>query len=164
MQFFPFLSETYVSAFSKDEIKEKLYPFIKSNDTPDISPTERIYFQSKTNKEFLFEGWISDSQFRICQYTGFPEQFVPMIYGKIEATSKGCILFLDYRLLKATLFFWIMGIFIFGIIGIIFLFIERNMSSFFLMMLFFLGTYSVLMLNFIQKVKISKQLIKKILE
>lgn len=64
-------------------------------------------------------GWVKGDHFQITSRARRPNAFVPIATGRIEPTSTGCIVFLDYRLLPPTRFylvFWSVVILLSGTI------------------------------------------------
>ncbi|MDN4166798.1 hypothetical protein QWY31_14900 [Cytophagales bacterium LB-30] len=90
----------------------------------------------KVEKEYVeqaheghwFHGWIgSNFRFTISRRTKHVEHFLPLISGSIEPTSKGCIVFIRYRLFFGTrllLFLWLL---VTGSMALLFTFQEKNL-------------------------------------
>lgn len=56
-----------------------------------------------------FTGWVKADEFSVSISLQRPNSFVPLLTGKIEPTSGGCIVFMHYRLFPSTriyLLFW----------------------------------------------------------
>ena len=66
-----------------------------------ISTSEKTLLQHD-EIELLFSGWVLPDRFRITLRARRPNHFQPLVTGKIETTSTGCILFLRYRLFPMT--------------------------------------------------------------
>jgi hypothetical protein len=47
-------------------------------------------------------GWIKDDRFQLMVRQRRPNSFTPVIEGKIDPTSSGCIIFLSYKLMPVT--------------------------------------------------------------
>lgn len=78
---FPSLTETLVLPLAGDEVERRVGEGIE-------------------NKRFL--GVIEGTRFRLSPYVIRPPQFQPMIRGRIESSSRGCLVFLRYELMPAT--------------------------------------------------------------
>lgn len=68
-------------------------------------------------------GWIKDDEFELTLKTRRFNAFMPLVKGRIEPTTKGCILFLNYSLLRANklfLHFWTFFLIVSGILLIVF--------------------------------------------
>lgn len=59
-------------------------------------PVSRV--PSKGNSKFLFNGVILEDTFNISKKVNYPQNYLPIIEGRIEATGRGCIIFLKYEL------------------------------------------------------------------
>ncbi len=55
--------------------------------------------------KYLFNGRVGAEDFRLFLKIEKPDSFLPLISGKIEPTSSGCILFLNYSLFPASVMF-----------------------------------------------------------
>lgn len=111
-----------------------------------------------------FNGWVKNDRFKISQKVKRPDNYIPLVTGKIESTSKGSILFLKYRLIYSTrmfLIFWsvllILLTLFFGIQYKAYLYSTIALS---------LGivNYLIVYFNFKKKVKISHELLLKVLQ
>lgn len=91
MNFVPAFSETLVLAYSAKEAKEQLKINVKPS--PDDAFIPKLHEQ-----DYLFTGWVRNGKFRIIRNLGRPENFMPSLKGRIESTSNGSIIFLNYRL------------------------------------------------------------------
>lgn len=63
------------------------------------------------DREIIFTGWVKDNRFKIAMRHKRPSSYNPLIAGRVESTSQGCILFTHYQLmpnLKMILLFWMM--------------------------------------------------------
>ena len=68
-------------------------------------------------------GWLKDDQFEVTLKVRRFNAFMPLIQGRIEPTTKGCILFLTYTMLpfnKFFLTFWTFFLLISGVLLIIY--------------------------------------------
>jgi GT2 family glycosyltransferase len=116
-----------------------------------------------TDKEYLFNGTIADYKFRISKKISHADNFLPLIVGKIESSSKGSILFITYRMFPSTLVF--MGFFCLMLLlaALFFLLVEKNWTTSVFLFFILTGIYLISVLDFNQKVKISRTLLEKIL-
>jgi hypothetical protein len=93
----PFHSETIVSALSKEEVLGHL-----------IRVTKEVNFldaRTQQDSKILFNGMIGQEGFRISKSIKKGDSFLPLITGEVEATPRGSIIFLRYRLFPGTVFF-----------------------------------------------------------
>jgi hypothetical protein len=106
---------------------------------------------------------VRENRFRISRRITHAENFLPLILGKIEPTSKGCIVFVTYRIFPTVLFF--MGFFCLMLLGAasFYALTEKDWLSAGFMLLVTLGIYAISILDFNQKVQISRSLLEKTL-
>ena len=93
MNFVPYYFETLVLPFTSVEVLEIINLNIINGNA------------SQENKDRTYMGSISKSKFRIYEKLNRPDNFLPVIRGRIESTSKGCIIFTSYNLLFSTALF-----------------------------------------------------------
>ena len=99
MNFLPHYNETIVLPFGVAEAVKLLEQHTKGADEVPESGGDEIYFNGKT------EG----NRFRVSRVIKKPENFLPLITGRVEGTSRGCIIFVRYTLFFSTslfLIFW----------------------------------------------------------
>lgn len=106
--------------------------------------------------EYFFNGWIKNGRFRISKIIKIPQNFLPLISGRIEATSLGCILFVHYRLFDSTILFLSLWIGICLFIAIVFGFVLHKTAYSILALLFAFFNYFVAVKNFSLQLKRSK--------
>lgn len=165
MKFFPCQSSVFVSGYTTDEIIHKLEAAIKPAKVKEDVFSEHWLLPTRNlEQSYPFRGSIQESNFRIARKVTYPESFMPLIDGKIEPTSKGSILFVDYTLLKSTRIFMTAALIFTFLIGVFFLLAERNLW-YFLASLGVMGMgYGVTWLSFQQKVKICRELLEEALD
>jgi len=93
----PYDSETLVSALSKEEVLSHLNRVTR----------EVNYLDPRTQVkgEVVFNGIVGQKGFRISKVVNRADTFLPLILGKVEATPRGSIIFINYRLFPGALFF-----------------------------------------------------------
>jgi len=99
MILFPYKSETLVLPHHYGEIMAK----IRDNTRPLRVINAPTVSASKSS--YLFNGWMGDREFKISKTINTPQNFLPLITGRFESTSMGCILFVKYRLFASTFLF-----------------------------------------------------------
>lgn len=80
--------------------------------------TNKLLLQNQEGGQFKFTGWIKNDRFRISLKIHRPNSYIPLIVGKVEPTSAGCILFITYQLFPSTrmfLTFWSLLIVLVGV-------------------------------------------------
>ena len=102
MRLLPYFQETLVLPFSGAETHRKLRQATR--------PLEiGAEYPAAVEKMFLFNGVVKENRFRISKKIRHPENFLPLIVGRIEGTTTGSILFIRYRLFFSSalfLVFW----------------------------------------------------------
>ena len=56
-----------------------------------------------------FTGWVKENRFRVSLKISKPNNYIPLVTGRIEPTSTGCLVFVTYKLFPVTkmfLVFW----------------------------------------------------------
>lgn len=92
MFFFPAKDEFLIYPFSKEYVQGQL-----------------MHQLTLPENKKVFIGWLEGDKFKISKKLIRPDNFVPVIQGFIEASSKGVIIILKYRLMYSTkmfLLFW----------------------------------------------------------
>lgn len=122
MQLWPAKSEMFLSPLGEKEIRRRLELAVKP-----------VKFQSFKNRSlgdieeeaYLFNGKVSESGFSISQIVNSPNNFLPLIKGKIEGGESGSLVHLEFSLfpsVKYFLVFWIVLMVLFSIIS----FVQRD--------------------------------------
>ena len=153
---FPNHSEVLVSALSKNEVEGRL-----SAVTKDINFLD---YEERLQKGFQFNGKVEKESFRLSLVVDKPDSFLPLILGKIEATPKGCILFLQYRLFPSSAFFLGFWTVITLTLAVFFGFVSQKPIYAGLSILACIGNYYFAWIYFKRKIKISQQVFHQILE
>jgi len=148
----PSHDETLVLPFSAEEVFNR-FSRVTSNDIASVR-----------DKTILFSGWVKEDRFRISLKINRPNNYIPLAKGKIESTSSGCIIFIDYQLFPTTkLFvtFWLLLTCLFAIA------IGFQYSSYW----YFLGglaiaisIYLITRSNFQIQLKITRQALLRVLD
>ncbi len=165
MRMIPYDQATLVSPLSAHEVRQRLEKMVRppESDGRQAILAEFTYLGRNDQTEYPFRGWVKEEQFLLFKNSPFPEHFAPLIKGRIEATSMGSIIFIRYQLLGGTLFFSVLGGLVLGCIATVFLLFQQNLWIFLLVLALMIGAYIVLLLNFREKLKNSKQALHKVL-
>lgn len=89
---FPQKSKTLVSALSQEGVVLRIS--MLASIQPDAPQLYRPLM-----------GWIKEDHFRVALRARRPNAFSPVATGRIESTSNGCLIFLDFRLTPSTQFY-----------------------------------------------------------
>ncbi|HZB13743.1 MAG TPA: hypothetical protein VE467_11965 [Chryseolinea sp.] len=106
IELLPQKNETLIVAHDWDVVLERL-----SEVTAD-----QLNYEGKPPKKLA--GWIKDDRFQLLIRQRRPNSFAPVVEGKIDPTSAGCLIYLQYRLMPMTrmyLVLWTILAFISGI-------------------------------------------------
>ncbi|MDX1629803.1 MAG: hypothetical protein R3345_13945 [Fulvivirga sp.] len=95
MRLIPYKQETIVSSYTLYEVVEVLNKIT----TPPVRSKQYL------EKNAVFIGTIRDNEFKISLKVDAPENFLPIITGRVEETSMGCILFLQFKLFFSSFLF-----------------------------------------------------------
>lgn len=82
--------------------------------------TSRLLLQNQEGSQYVFTGWVREDRFRISMKVNRPNNYLPLVKGKIESTSSGSLLFLNYVLFPSTKMFllsWNLFILLIGLIA-----------------------------------------------
>ena len=96
IELYPTEKETIVVSHDWEAIIEKLSVLVNVPASPNGAPP-------------LLRGWVKDDEFEVTLRLRRQQPFMPLVYGLIDPTSKGCLLFLTYKLFPGTKFlisFW----------------------------------------------------------
>jgi len=157
MEWLPIRYETMVIPYPASEAYEKLAACVLPPEDPKLEN-----FDSTTSVQQLFNGIVKPTSFRISKIVKQPDNFLPLIIGKIEPTSNGSILFLKYQLFFSSLFFISFWSVITLLITIILIFVYHSYLYALLAFGFGMVHYSVAMINFSKQVTQSKLLLDSI--
>ena len=158
MEYLPFRSETIVLPYEATEVRNRLIKVIR--------PVSDKYQEKKEAIEsypYLFNGVFENDQFTISKIIKQPENFLPLITGKVEATSVGCIIFLKYRMFFSTnmfLGFWSVVTFL---MTLLFIIGYNNYLYATVCLGFGVVNYSIAIANFNVQVRQSKKLLNQVL-
>ena len=148
----PAHDETLVLPLSSEEVCNR------------FSRVTRNDFASTQDSSILFSGWIKEDRFRISFKINRPNNYVALINGKIEPTSSGCLVFLDYKLFPTTklfLTFWLLFTCLFSVtIGFQYANFWYTLSGLAIAVCIYWITWS----NFKIQLKITRNALLKILE
>ncbi|HYF69155.1 MAG TPA: hypothetical protein VD884_13520 [Ohtaekwangia sp.] len=107
MHLLPHKNETLVVAHSWDVVLKRL--------------TQEIEKPLSFGIPSSLSGWVKDDEFEVTLKVRRYHAFIPVIRGSIEPTANGCILFLEYRMLRFNRFFILIWTFFLIVSGIVLL-------------------------------------------
>ena len=149
--------ETMVLPIAAQEAKQRLRASVQP-------PTSTVIVNSPSEQsDLLFNGRVEGEGFRLSQKIARPNNFIPFVIGAIEPTSQGCLVFVRYRLFSMTgvfLVFWLIVTFGFGAYLVRY---EQLYHYAALSVGVGILNYAVALLNFQKQVRISRELLRKVL-
>lgn len=147
MTLLPHKRETIVLPFSAEEAL-----FLIEQVT---EPVSRVI--SKGNDKITFNGMIYEETFKVSKKVDYPQNYLPIIVGKIEDTKLGSIIFLEYELFFSSKMFLSLWTVLSILIGAFFFFFPKQYDY----ALISVGTgalnYVISLLNFNKQVKHSRE-------
>nr|WKN39315.1 hypothetical protein K4G66_11500 [Tunicatimonas sp. TK19036] len=157
MSWLPIENETLVLPYPADEVFHRL-----RHSTKPIEPYAPLSAQEE--EDFLFNGVIKPEGFRLSRKLTRPNSFLPMITGKVAPTSKGCIVFLTYKMFSASLLFILFWSVLTLLIALYFFFYEKVYGYGTIAVLIGGANYTISLLSFKKQVVISSQMMKYMLQ
>lgn len=110
MTFLPYHYETFVLTQPSLEAIQMIHKVT----------TTKVLLQNQEGAQYRFSGWVQENRFRISLKISKPNNYIPLVVGKIETTSSGCLVFVSYKLFPVTkmfLIFWSLFITLAGILA-----------------------------------------------
>lgn len=151
----PYDSETLVSALSKEEVLSHL-----NRVTREVNFLDQ---RTHVRGDIVFNGLVGQKGFRISKVVDKGDTFLPLILGKIEATPRGCILFINYRLFPGALFFIAFWSIILLAFTAFYSFLLPNFGYAIICFLLGLANYVVAMYFFNRQVKASRKVFHQLI-
>ncbi len=147
MNLIPRQTETVISPLTPAMISRRL-------DSLTASPSLR---SNRFDKDKLFQGKVGNYSFVVSRKISHPNNFIPLVNGTVESTSKGSIIFIKYTLFRSSLLFLSFAIIIAVLIGIAFIFTGLPWLYSITAFAFGLANYLVTLLNFNRQVRITHE-------
>lgn len=154
MNLLPVRKETIVSPHRQVEVINQLK----------LLTTPPVLSKKDEAPSAIFVGAILKSTFKISLRINAPDNFLPIIYGKVDQTSIGCIVFLKFKLFFSSLMFLVFWSSVCLLAGVTLIFIAKE--TFYGCLAFIIGAvnYVVTMTNFNRKVNQSHQVLMRALK
>lgn len=152
----PLKNEIIVLSLDAEEVEEVLWLHTYPVEAGAIMP-------DKPEIDFLFNGWVKHQKFKLSRKVRSPENFLPIMKGRIEETSLGSLVFVQYSLFFSSNFFLIFWSVVTLLLAVFFV-------AFYNMVLYSIiafgvgvSNYVIAVANFNIQVKKSSQLLHAIL-
>lgn len=156
MRLLPIVQETWVLPHPQEEISKKLWNVTRPVGQHALIPDVPEF-------DFLFNGWIKQDRFKISRVIQRGNNFLPIIYGKIESTSKGSIVFVRYQLFFATIVFLLFWTVVTLLLAVYFYVYEKLYVYSGISLAAGIVNYTVAVLNFKKQVGISSKLLQEVM-
>jgi hypothetical protein len=156
IRFLPFSRETLVSNHSAEELYRKLWQVTKPVRSEKWMP-------DVPEQDFKFNGWVKGDRFRLSRKIKRANNFLPIMSGRIETTSMGSIIFINYQLFFSTtvfLVFWSAITLLFSLYFFVYEQIYINAAA---SLLLGIVNYVVAVMNFKKEVRISSRYIQEVI-
>lgn len=157
MSWLPIENETLVLPYPAEEVFQRIRLA-----TRPLEPYVPLSVQGEEN--FWFNGVIKSDGFRLSRKLTRPNSFLPIIIGKVAPTSKGCIVFLSYKMFTATLLFIGFWSILTLLIALYFILYEKLYEYGALAILIGAVNYIISLLSFQKQVVVSSRLMKYTLQ
>ncbi len=156
VRWLPYHSETLVSSFSKEEVRDCL-----KKATAEVNYLDK---RSMTKEGVKFNGLIGESGFRISKVVDKGDTFLPLMLGEIEDTPRGSIIFLNYKLFPGAIFFLGLWSVLLVVFSVLFAWISAEFSYALFCLLAAGLNYSVSVFFFHRQVKASREVFIQLLD
>ncbi|MEQ9443605.1 MAG: hypothetical protein RIG62_31490 [Cyclobacteriaceae bacterium] len=157
MAWIPVENETLVLPYPAEEVFMRIRQVTKP-----LEPY--LPLASQEEKTIQFNGVVKPDGFHLSRKLTRPNSFLPMITGKVAPTSKGCIVFLSYKMFSATLLFIGFWSIITLLIALYFMLYEKLHAYGGIAIGIGLMNYIISLLSFQKQVVISSRLMKYTLQ
>lgn len=157
MSWLPVQNETLVVPYSADRVIQLI-----QEATETLNPY--VPLSAQDAERVRFNGVVRRGEFRLSRKLNRPNSFLPIISGKIAPTSKGCIVFLSYKMFTASLLFIGFWSLITLLIALYFILYEKLYGYGTAAIIIGIANYILSLISFHKQVKISSSLIKHTLQ
>jgi hypothetical protein len=157
MSWLPLENETLILPYPAEEVFQRIRQV-----TNTLEPYLPLSAQQEEKAQF--NGVIKSDGFRLSRKLNRPNSFLPMIIGRVAPTSKGCIVFLSFKMFPATLLFIGFWSVITLLIALYFILYEQLYWYGVIAILIGIANYTISLLSFQKQVLISSRLMKYTLQ
>lgn len=111
-----------------------------------------------------FNGRVSGKTFRLSRKVNYPNNYIPLVHGTLESSSRGCIIMVKYTLFFSTRMFLIFWSSLCLLIGLVLLAFTPEYSYGLIALGGAMANYGVTMANFNKQFKLTRNLLLTSLE
>ena len=161
MKLFPYHQETLVSPLSQQALLSQLAQVTRMQVASSQARGEEL--PQMEGKQVVFNGAIGAADFRLSQVLRKGDTFLPLLLGRVEATPRGSLLFIRYRLFPSAVFFLVFWTFLLLSFSIFYFFVEQHYAYGALCLALVLGNYTAAVFFFHRQLKRSRQLFQNVI-
>ncbi len=148
INFLPIQTDTMVIALQAKQVEQILWNYTK--------PVSGSLMPITEESEFLFNGWVKDGRFRISRKIKQPENYLPIMVGSIESTTRDSLVFIKYLLFPSSRMFLLFWSVLSLLIAIFFISIHNENLYGLAALVAGGGNYLITIVNFNKQVKESR--------
>jgi hypothetical protein len=161
VKLFPYHQETLVSPLSQQALLSQLAQVTRTQVASSQARGEEL--PQLEGKQVVFNGAIGAADFRLSQVLRKGDTFLPLLLGRVEATPRGSLLFIRYRLFPSAVFFLVFWTFLLLSFSIFYFFVEQHYAYGALCLALVLGNYTAAVFFFHRQLKRSRQLFQDVI-
>ena len=161
MQLFPYRQETLVSPLSQQALLSRLAQVTRVQTTSSQVKGEAL--PQREGQQVLFNGAIGAADFRLSQVLRKGDTFLPLLLGRVEATPRGSLLFIRYRLFSSAVFFLVFWTAVLLSFSVFYFFVEQQYLYGGLCLALALGNYAAAVFFFHRQLRRSRQLFQEVI-
>ena len=161
MQLFPYHQETLVSPLSQQALLSQLAQVTRTQVASSRVRGEEL--PQLEGDEVVFNGAIGVADFRLSQVLRKGDTFLPLLLGRVEATPRGSLLFIRYRLFPSAVFFLVFWTVVLLSFSMFYFFLEQHYAYGALCLALALGNYAAAVFFFHRQLKRSRQLFQNVI-
>ena len=161
MKLFPYHQETLVSPLSQQALLSQLAQVTRTQEASSQVRGEEL--PQLEGKHVVFNGAIGVADFRLSQVLRKGDTFLPLLLGRVEATPRGSLLFIRYRLFPSAVFFLVFWTVVLLSFSMFYFFLEKHFAYGALCLALALGNYAAAVFFFHRQLKRSRQLFQNVI-
>jgi hypothetical protein len=161
VKLFPYHQETLVSPLSQQALLSQLAQVTRMQVASSQARGEEL--PQMEGKQVVFNGAIGAADFRLSQVLRKGDTFLPLLLGRVEATPRGSLLFIRYRLFPSAVFFLVFWTVVLLSFSMFYFFVEQHYAYGALCLALVLGNYTAAVFFFHRQLKRSRQLFQDVI-
>jgi hypothetical protein len=161
VQLFPYRQETLVSPLSQQALLSRLAQVTREQAASPQAKGEAL--PQREGQQVLFNGAIGAADFRLSQVLRKGDTFLPLLLGRVEATPRGCLLFIRYRLFPSAVFFLLFWTVVLLSFSMFYFFVAQHYAYGALCLALALGNYVAAVFFFHRQLGRSRQLFQDVI-